>query len=837
MNRIWIFLLLCCSPLLHAQDYNAVSTYGGTTRQWNGPTAEAWTESTTAADWAAYFAAAGSPETCALQNWREDPSQAAYDPDQHKHTTTYVADTRCVIPLPGYPPEIIYTASINYQVYSCDDGYHWGEGPLGNYGCQISPFTPGKNNALGAGCDGGEGHDGDGNDPASNCSGDKGAAPAHVAGDPVNTATGNKYIQEDDFTADRWLTFRRFYNSAPGGISTSMGARWSHSFNRSLSRYSPTSPTLVVSRPNGMSESFQKTGATWSATADNPDQLTETDDASGNPTGYTLWIAALRHTETYSADGRLLTIQGPTGQVATLTYSDTSTAPAIAPKPGLLLSVTAPSGRQLSFTYDAAALIHQVIAPDGSTFVYAHDAHNRLNSVQYPDGKTRQYAYGEYAFTSHQEMALTLTGTIDENGVRYDETAYDANARATYTQSPSGAGRVSIAYNADGSSDVTYPLGGVSHQAFTLVQGLARVATIDKPCGECGQPYASRTYDANSRPTSYTDFKGHVRATTYDVNGLLTQEIDAQGTADQRTIDTAWNVALRVPLSRTIKDSTSKTVNRVGWAYSATGLTTATCLIDPVAAPSYTCAATGTAPAGVRRSVMTYCTAVDGTTCPLTGLLLSVDGPRSDVNDTVTYAYYLTTDESGCATTGGVCHHLGDVRTVTDGTGLVTTYSAYDKASRPTRIKGPNGVLTDLAYTPRGWLATRTVRATEDGTPSALDAITTIAYNPDGTVHQAKDADGVTTTYTYDTAHRLTDVTDGSGSRIHYTLDASGNRTTEQVLTASGTVVRSLGRTFNPLGQLTGLTDGLNRTVFSAGSADSYDADGNLARSADGLGV
>jgi RHS repeat-associated protein len=843
MKRIWIFLLLCCCcPLLHAQDYNAVSTFTATTPQWDGPTAEAWTEQATADAWTSYFSSVGSPETCALQNWRIDPSQAAYDPDQHKHTTTYVADARCVIPLEGYPPELLYENYVNYQVYSCDDGYHWGEGPLGNYGCQISPFTPGKNNGPGAGCDGGEGHNGNGKDPGPSCPSNQGStADSDVsdlsAGDPVNTATGNKYIQEDDFTSDRWLTFRRFYNSAPSGISTTMGARWSHSFNRGLSRYSATSPTLVVNRPNGMSESFHKSGTAWTTTADNPDQLTEADDASGKPTGFTLWVAALRHTETYSPDGRLLTIQDQTGQAATLAYSDALTDPALAPKPGLLLTVTAPSGRQLSFTYDSSALVRQVTLPDGGILMYAHDSLNRLNSVQYPDGKTRQYAYGEYAFTSYQDMPLALTGTVDENGVRYDETAYDVSGRATYTQSPSGSGRVSIAYNADGSSDVTYPLGGISHQAYTMVQGLARVATVDKPCGECGQPYASRTYDANSHPATYTDFNGNVRAVTYDANGLLTEEIDAQGSADQRTTDTTWNTALRVPLASTVKDNTGKVISKSGWAYNASGLTTAVCLIDPVAAPSYTCVATGTAPAGVRRSVMTYCTTVNGTTCPLPGLLLKVGGPRTDVTDTVSYAYYPTTDESGCSTAGGACYHLGDVKTTTDGAGLVTTYVTYDKSGRPTRIKAPNGVLTDLTYTPRGWLATKSVRASAAGTPSTSDSTTTVAYNLDGTVHSVTDPDGVVSTYTYDAAHRLTDVTDVSGNHVHYTLDASGNRTSEQVLTSTGAIVRSLGRAFNPLGQLTALNDGLGRTVFSATSTDSYDGNGNLVHSTDGLGI
>ena len=49
--------------------------------------------------------------------------------------------------------------------------------------------------------------------------------------------------------------------------------------------------------------------------------------------------------------------------------------------------------------------------------------------------------------------------------------------------------------------------------------------------------------------------------------------------------------------------------------------------------------------------------------------------------------------------------------------------------------------------------------------------------------------------------------------------------------------VASLGRSFNALGQLTALTDGQNRTIFAAGFSDSYDANGNLVRSQDGLAI
>ncbi|WP_369928850.1 RHS repeat-associated core domain-containing protein [Xanthomonas sp. NCPPB 2632] len=740
------------------------------------------------------------------------------------------------------------TSGVFARMY--ESGSSCGGGPELVLGTPYS-IDLGKNAGTGAGCDGGEGDDGKGGGSGSGsgseggptCQSDKGAAGddnGPLAGDPINTATGNKYLQEDDYASHGFLTFRRFYNSSTSAGETGIGTRWTHSFNRIVARVYDNSGNATIARitrPSGAREIFNRVGSQWTATPENPDRLTEADDASGNPTGYTLWIAALRHTETYGADGALLSISDATGQTATLGYSNTLTDPAIAPKAGLLLTVTAPDGRLLSFTYDANARIHQVTLPDGGTLIYGYDATGNLTSVQYPDGKTRQYVYNESTLTGGSNLPSAMTGLVDENGVRFEDTAFDGTGRATSTQFSGGAGKVSIAYNSDGSSDVTYPLGGTSHQGYTTVQGLVRVETLDKPCGECGQPYASRTYDANSRPATYTDFNGNIRAVTYDANGLLTEEIDAQGSADQRTTDTTWNTTLRVPLVSIIKDNMGKVLSKSAWAYNANGQTTAACLIDPVAAPSYTCAATGTAPAGVRRSVMTYCTTVNGTTCPLTGLLLKVDGPRTDVTDTATYAYYLTTDESGCATAGGACHRLGDVKTTTDGAGLITTNATYDKAGRPTRIKAPNGVLTDLTYTPRGWLATKTVRASAAGTPSTSDATTTLAYNPDGTVHSATDPDGVVTTYTYDAAHRLTDVTDASGNRIHYALDASGNRTSEQILTSKGTVTRSLGRAFNLLGQLTSLNDGLGRTVFSAASTDSYDGNGNLVHSTDGLGV
>lgn len=265
------------------------------------------------------------------------------------------------------------------------------------------------------------------------------------------------------------------------------------------------------------------------------------------------------------------------------------------------------------------------------------------------------------------------------------------------------------------------------------------------------------------------------------------------------------------------------------WAYNARGQVKARCEIDPSngAASDYSCADSKNVPVGIRRWTYTYCTAVDTTQCPRVGLLLSATGPRTDLTQAATYSYYLTNSAVNCGTPGAACYQAGDLHTLTDAAGHVTTIASYDGAGRITRLTDTNGINTDMTYTPRGWLASRSV----DG------ATTRFTYTPYGAVQTITDPDGVTTTYDYDEAHRLVKITDASGNYVQYTLDGAGKKTAEQVYDASGTLHKSLTRTFNGLGQLTKVMDGLNQVVFNASAVDSYDANGNLVQSADGLGT
>jgi RHS repeat-associated protein len=702
-------------------------------------------------------------------------------------------------------------------------------------------YDVGKN-AGGCNCNSGNGGKGAASSPKKS-SGDSaldstgGASGTPMAGDPINTATGNKYEQDTDFRGSSWLTFRRFYNSGAGVAGAiaqiNLGPQWRHSFDRSLTIFlsnpgASDNSLIVLYRPDGSSEQFLKSSGVWHADADIADTLTEHDDTSGNPIGYTVFMASVREYEQYSAAGLLQSITDQAGQTALLAYSTASTPASVAPVPNLLLTVADPSGRQLSFSYNSNGSLSQVALPDGGTLLYGYDASTgNLTSVQYPDGKVLQYVYNEASLNSGTSQPAALTGVIDEAGVRFASTGYNSQGLAISSTFAGGADAMAVTYSVDpGPATLTTPLGLSVHlQAQADASGSFRSAASSVPCGaQCNQPWKSLSYDSHGYTSSRTDFNGNITNTTYDNTGLLDQEVDAYNTPNQRTITTTWNTSLRLPLTRVVLDNAGNTVASSAWVYNAIGQTLAHCEIDPTnaAATSYQCSNTGNVPAGVRRWTYSYCTSVDTVQCPLVGLLLTATGPRTDVNDTTTYTYFM--DDN-------VLHRHGDLSTVTDALGLHITYIGYDGAGRPTTMVDPNGIVSTMTYTPRGWLASQSVGFSGEET-------TNYTYTPYGAVETMTDPDGVVTTYSYDDAHRLTKVTDGQGNYIQYTLDASGNRTAEKIYSSGGTTpVHSLSRQFNTLGQLVKAIDGFNHTVFDASASGSYDANGNLVQSSDGLGI
>ncbi|GLQ96839.1 type IV secretion protein Rhs [Dyella mobilis] len=638
-----------------------------------------------------------------------------------------------------------------------------------------------------------------------------------MLGNPVNIANGNKYQEESDYEGFGAfpLTFNRYYNSEGSG-SGDAGVRWTHTFSRMV--VMQTAAEVKLFRDDGEIRYFQQCGTQWCATADETGALSETVDGSGNITGW-IYVDENVVTEYYDAAGRFLSEINGAGFSHALTYDHS----------GRLGAVADSFGRTLTFSYNTSNQLQGLTEPDGAAISYAYDAAGNLSSVTYPGGNSRTYFYNEPANVASGAGANLLTGVQDEAGSRYATYQYDGQSRAIDGEHAVGAGRIQITYNPDGSATVLDGLGSTRTYKFQTTLNVNHIASVEGlPCQACGL-FSTYTYNASGDLSSTVDFNGNATTHLIDAAHLEEQRIDASGNAAQRTTSLSWNGALRVPLTRTVQDANGNLVSNTQWVYNANGQTLARCAVDPSnsAASGYSCSATGTVPAGVRRTTDTYCTAVDTVQCPLVGLLLTTTGPRTDLTQTTAYSYYMASSAVNCGTPGAACYQPGDLHTVTDALGHVTTIASYDADGRITRLTDANGINTDLTYYPRGWLKTRTVGGAQ----------TSFTYTAYGAVQTLTDPDGVTTTYGYDAAHRLTKITDALGNTITYTLDAAGDKTGESVYDASGTLHKSLTRTFNTLGQLTSVVDGLNHTVFNATASTSYDANGNLVQSSDALGI
>jgi RHS repeat-associated protein len=644
----------------------------------------------------------------------------------------------------------------------------------------------------------------------------KGCAPCGgtMLGNPINISTGNKFEDEVDYGVPGTfaLSFHRYYNSASFGGDTTVGLKWTHTFSRSLTFVSSVEVKLF--RDDGEVRFFYECGMLWCATSDETGTLNETTDSSGNVLGWQ-YTDENAVNEIYDGGGRFVSETNSSGISHILAYDGN----------GRLSTITDSFNRKLTLTYNNANQIAQLQAPDGGLNVYAYDTSGNFSSVTYPDKNVRTYFYNETADVQTGGGPNLLTGIQDEAGQRFATYQYDSQSRGTTSEHAAGANIIQVTYNADGSSTVLDASGNSRKYGFQTVQNVNHMDTVNGPaCANCGIN-ASYTYNSAGDLTSTVDFNGNTTNHSINASHLEETRVDGYGTAVQRTAQTSWNNALRVPLTHTVSDVNNTAVSGTSWVYNSRGQPLAKCEIDPTVA--YTCANTGTVPAGVRRWIYTYCTTVNSTQCPIVGLLLTSTGPRTDLTQTTTYSYYTTSSATNCGTPGAACYQAGDLKTVKDALGHVTTIASYDGAGRITRTTDANGVKTDSTYSPRGWLLTHIVGG----------ATTTLTYTAYGAVQTVKDPDGYVTTYGYDTAHRLTDITDAVGNNLHYTLDAAGNKTAEQIFNSSKVAVRSLARSFNTLGQLTAITDGLNKTIFNASYSDSYDANGNPVHTADALGT
>ncbi len=661
------------------------------------------------------------------------------------------------------------------------------------------PPTPPANPNLGSTC--------------HNAGGSPSPSPAPKCGDPIHTATGNENLRETDYVGTGLLRFERDYNSFTSAPSHLLGPHWSNSLGRKVDVVDAS--TVIVRRADGAGFTFTLSGGAWTAPTGVFTRLTRLVDGSGNLAGWTYMEQDAREVENFDSLGRLSSIVRSNGEKVTLVYNYGFIE--AGPNDYLPTSITDQSGRTLSLSY-TNQLLTQLSDPSGATYSYAYDASGHLTTVTYPGGTTRTYLYNESAYTGGANLPDALTGIVDEKNQRFATIWYSTDGRAYSSELAGGVDKYSITFNANGTSSITSPSGGVQQQTFNSGASVTRISGITEVAN--GQTRTrSWTFDSAGNVDLATDAAGTTRDYDYNARGLQTQRVDsANVAATKRTTQTDWNPTFNVPSEVRLLDAGNALDSKATFTYNPRGQVATSSVVNLTNA------------ALTQTTTYTYCeqSGVDAGTCPIVGLLLSVNGPRTDVSDVVNLTYRQT-DDAACASAPTTCaYRKGDLWKATNALGRATEVLKYDGARRPLSTKDANGLVTDLEYNVRGWLTARKVRGADNNSETD-DAITRIDYEATGVVSKMTQPDGSFFSFTYDAAHRLTDVTDALGNKIHYALDNAGKRIQEDTSNAGG-VKRSLSRVFDTLGQLKTLADG-----YSTPTDFTYDVNGSLNTTTDPL--
>lgn len=636
-----------------------------------------------------------------------------------------------------------------------------------------------------------------------------GESPCCTAGNPIGVSTGNKFQKEVDYPAiaGGHLTFARYYNSDIHVPTGSVQGPWRGEYDRSIvlstdpsfgSAYTGA-PYALAYRKDGRVITFNISGSVPVATdSDTVETLAQTStgwaltNADDSIEIYTT-VASVASTGP-TQFGQLTQINFQTGGSLYLTYNATQQ----------LITVTDSFGRSLALTYNGTSGTSSTLATmtdsAGNLFTYQYYGSGLgaesglLETVTYP-GPTLGSSTGapvrtyEYTQPNAPYGGYFLSGILDESGVNYATWTYTAGGLANRSYHGSYQDSYSLQFASNGygypgtGTTVTDGNGRSDAYTFSIINGVPKYTSIKTNNGFTS--YA--TYDLNGNFTSKTDPLGNLTDYSIDVRGLEESRTQAVGTSSARTITTQWHPTLHLPTQRSVYvggSATGTPVSITSWTYDGSGNLQQKTILDPTADVS-------------RIWMYTY---------DSYGHVLTAQGPRTDVTDITTYTYNNCTTGYGC----------GQVATVTNSLGQVTTYGSYNADGYPLTITDPNGVTTTLTYDPQNRLASR----------STAGETTTLVYYPTGLLHTITLPDGAALTYGYDTAHRLTQVSDSLGNKITYTLDTMGNRKAENYYDPTNVLDKTINRTFDSLSRLATTIGAANTSAVT--TTFSYDYDNNL---------
>lgn len=615
------------------------------------------------------------------------------------------------------------------------------------------------------------------------------------------------------------------------------GRFWLSNLHRSL-EIKTTYLNINADRGDGRIVSFWAQNGVYTPGPDVDDTLV---DLAGS---YRFTDAAAKTIETYSGTGKLLSLADARGNTLSFTFSDAGTSPTIAPAPGYLIQVTDNTGRSIKFEYALAsganaateARIARILDTSGQSIAVAYDAVGNLSTLTWADGKTKTFVYENISFP------WALTGIVDENNSRYSTFGYNATGQAISTEHAGGVDKFIVTYTIPPTPAISEVYDAVAHVIYRYhvwqigsptfgvmrpnaadsvatmnnSRGYPMLAGTTQPSGSgCAASNNASTFDASGNILSRDDFQGQRTCYAYDSRNLeitrvegLANTVDcatvtpanAVLAAGARKISTSWHPNWKMPTVVAAPGSITTSIYQ-GQTDPFNGNATANCT-SAAALPNglplpllckqviQATLADGSVDISVPNVVSRFSYDASGR------ILTSVD----PLNHSTGYAYYADTSFTG-VDPNAMGHTVGDLQSIANAAGHVTQFTQYDKAGRILQTIDVKGVVTDLVYTPRGW--TNSITVTPPGVAARTSSFT---YDGAGQLTGVTQPDGASLTYSYDAAHRLVGATDAKGNSVAYTLDNVGNRIAEQIKDPTGTLQRSISRSFDALNRLQQVT-------------------------------
>lgn len=254
-----------------------------------------------------------------------------------------------------------------------------------------------------------------------------------AAGQPINLADGNTYIQQTDVRIPglgSGLTLSRTWNSmwplSLSGMNSGLfGVNWRSTYEERV--FYGNDGTVKYTRADGSLWSFLLYG--------NPPTYQVISPANGRATlaqGASQWTITFDNGEKRFFDntsGWLASIVDRNGNTTQLSYDSIAR----------LVAVTDPASRHLYFAYGSSSsrLATSITSDLGLSLSYLYDGQGRLIKVTKPDQTTLSFEF---------DTSSNITAVRDSDGKILESHTYDGNGRGLTSSRAGGVEAVTVSY-------------------------------------------------------------------------------------------------------------------------------------------------------------------------------------------------------------------------------------------------------------------------------------------------------------------------------------------------------------------------------------------------------